>query len=323
MLSASKVGLAAHCTAAFVLPHTEENHAGQDEGSERHEELEADVQAGWIPPQLLERWPDSVWLSEVAFAYDAVSGAAQSLGVGINRAYGDLLPHMIPGTADLIGRHGSRLIIGERKSHDPTIERAAKNAQLHALAVMACRTYGEDSCTIFLWHEDRQLDVMDVDALDLAQYAAELRLVQQRVEEAQAIGRIDPKPGSWCRYCPAFQHCPAQKALVRQVGNGELALQIESLVPMRTPEEATRAYGILEDLKMLTKRVSGIVFAYGAQTPIQLGDGKVFGAREKEGNDKLDGEIVYAVVREAFGQEKADAAVTRSATKKRLKETLG
>ncbi len=57
--------------------------------------------------------------------------------------------------------------------------------------------------------------------------------------------------------------------------------------------------------------------------PFMTHSGKMFGPVEKLGNEKLDGDIAYDVIRERHGQAIADAAVERSASKKRIKEALG
>ena len=69
---------------------------------------------------------------------------------------------------------------------------------------------------------------------------------------------------------------------------------------------------------MLAKRLREALYARAAERPIPLGNGMVLGERTVEGNDKLDGDIVWTVVRDLHGQEMADAAVERHATKSKL-----
>ena len=99
-------------------------------------------------------------------------------------------------------------------------------------------------------------------------------------------------------------------------------MRIESQLPFESDTEAADAFDLLQRIKMLTTRLSAALYARAAERPIPLSDGRVLGAIEKQGNEKLDGDLVYAVVKEQHGQSVADAAVERKATKTKLRSAL-
>lgn len=329
-VTASKIGLAHACPGAFALPHFVERHPGQDEGIDRHAEDETSIDAGRVPDELEQRWPGFSWRAEVAFAIDLATGTGREVGSRIDRAYGSGAPLEVFGTADAVGRLGDRLVIVDRKSFDPRVPRAAVNAQLHTLALAATRAYGLDACEVAIRHEARPLDVAALDAVDLDTFLVDLRDIHARVIDAKRLlreGTLELHPGDHCRYCPAFMGpngvaCPAQKALQSEVKNELVAVRVEATIPFRDDEEAADAYELYQRIKMLQTRLATALHARGKERPFRTRSGKMFGAVEKLGNEKLDGDIVYEVVKARHGRDIADAAVIRSATKKRLADAL-
>lgn len=320
MLSASKVGLAATCPASMVLPQTDEKHVGQAEGVDRHAELEADIGAGWTPELLEDRWPRYSWRSEVAFSIDLATGEAKELGAGINRQYGDVGPFTVVGTADLVGRGpDGELVIVDRKSFDPNVPRAAVNAQLHTLALMACKAYGVQTCDVAIWHELRAFDVSTVEPWDLKGYSDDLFALIESTTRARAefrkTGLVAATPGKHCRWCAAFHNCPAQNALVKRVESGVIGTQVAAM-SLESDEDAARAYELMKSIGMLQKRLVAMVKSRAALRPIPLADGMQYGKRPKQGNRKIDADKAYDLIREKYGQKVADVAVTREATQK-------
>jgi hypothetical protein len=327
VITASKVSIVRACPGSVTLPVRNEKHDGQEEGDERHEELESEVNAGDIPATLTDRWPDYKWRSEVAFALNLHTGEARALGVGMDRAYPDLGPSWIYGTADLEGRGPSdEMVIVDRKSFDPNVKRAAENDQLHTLAVAAAHAHDVADATVAIWHEVRPLDVHAMDAFDLDAYLGELREVAKAADTARARVRqglgVIFKTGSHCRWCDAFHDCPEQKALAVQVSNDEVSSRIEMSIPFRDDEQAADAYELMNRLGMMHKRLKSALIARATEKPFKTRGNMMFGAYLAEGNDKLDGDIVYDTIREMHGQNVADAAVERKATKKRIKDAL-
>ncbi len=327
MITASKIGLAHACPGAFALPHLEEKHAGQDEGNERHEERETLINEGGIPEGLADRWPDYTWRAEVAFAIDVATGIGREIGSGLERNYQTLGPFEIAGTADTVGRGPcDELVIVDWKSFDPSVPRAAVNAQLHTLALAAGRAYGREDVEVAIHHEVRALDVASLDAMDLEAFHVELRGILDQVTSARTRARAgEPltfSPGSHCRYCPAFHACPVQRDLTTMVKTGVAEVRAEFLMPLATDEGANEAYEFARRIRLLLKRLDSAIYARAAERPIPLSNGNMLGRIEKRGNEKLDGDIVYQIVKEQHGADVADAAVVRSATKTRLKDAV-
>lgn len=311
----------------MVLPQTEETHVGQEDGVDRHADLEAEINAGTIPATLSDRWPGYMWRAEVAFAIDLATGIGRELGVGLGRGYGAMGMFEIPGTADLVGRGpNGELVVVDRKSYDPNVPRAAINAQLHTLALAACRALGESTCDVAIWHEVRPLDVSIVEPWDLKTYSDDLFTLLESATRARAefrkTGLVAAVPGNHCRWCGAFFNCPAQNALVTKFKAGVIGMSAEAMIPLATDEQAARAYELLADLKMLVKRVTGAVYARAAKDPIPLGNGRVFGTRPVKGDRVIDGNKAYEMIREKYGQKVADAAVTRQASQKQIVEAF-
>lgn len=318
MITASSVHLADACPAAFSLPHVVEKHAGQDDGDELHDELESDVNAGDIPAVLDERWPGYTWRSEVAYAINVETGIARELGVGIKRKYGALHPDEVAGTADLEGRGPvDEVVIVDRKSFSPHVARAARNHQLRTLALMATRTHGVFVADVAIWHEVRPLDVHAMDAFELDAYGHELRDIVVR----SRVGGV-PKPSGACRYCPAFHACPAQQQLTTLVRSDAITKRVEMTAPFRDDADAADAYELAKRLRMLLKRIDAALYARAAEKPFAVGGGRMFGPNPSVGNLAIDGDIAYDVLRAAYGQAVADAAVTRKATQKGIESAL-
>ncbi len=328
MLTASKVEMAHRCEASLVLPQRREKHAGQDEGNERHKEWEDLINAGGVPDVLEAAWPGYTWRAEVAFAYDLATGKGRELGVGLGRDYGEMGPLEICGTADAVGRGpNGELAIADRKSFDPRVKHAAHNAQLATLALAATRTLGLDECEVGIFHEVRKPDVVRLDMFKLEGFHLELRGILERAASARARHRageaLKVVPGDHCRYCDAFHNCPAQKDLALELADPEAPLKVEALIPLASDADALRAYEFWKRAKMLTKRLGDALYARAKESPIPLGNGLVFGERKTKGSRELDADKAYEVVRDRFGQEPADKAVTREATQTGLERALG
>lgn len=326
MITASKIELAHKCEGAFALPQREENHAGQAEGNERHKEWEDAINAGNPPVVLVEHWPGYTWRAEVAFAFDVSTGEGWEIGAGIGRGYGDLGPFCVAGTADAVGRGpNGELVIPDRKSFDPNVSRAAVNGQLATLALAASRAYDVDEVEVAIFHEARRPDITTHDLISLRSFHVGLRELLEKAAAARAKVRdgleLTLTPGSHCRYCSAFHDCSAQQSLALDVRSGEADMRVATM-SIESDEDAARAYEFWKRLKMLSARLSTVLHARGAQQAFPVGDGKFFGKYTSLGNEELDGDKVYEVVKEMHGQGVADTAVIRSATKTRLKEAL-
>ncbi len=326
--TSSKLYVARACPPAFVLPHIDIRTKYADDGLEHHAEKEAGIANGQIPEAIAARWPGFAWRAELAYAFDYVSGKGRVLGAGTKRDYSSASTTEVCGTADAVGFHAEerRLVVVDWKSYEE-VERAAVNAQLHLAALAIARANGLDAAEVAIHYEARPMDVAELDTFDLENFAADVATI---VGGIQAADRMQERgealafsEGAHCKYCPAFHACPAKKQLVAQVeARVEQAAAGKLLFALDDDEEAANAYEFAERVGQLLGQLRAALAMRGKERPIPLRNGKMYGLVPKKGNDKLDGDLLYEIVRAKHGQGIADAAVVRSATKKRLGEAL-
>lgn len=325
--SASAVERQLACPGSAHLPHSDYRTPEAEAGSGRHEDVEVAAVLGaehdlpWQVRKLLE--PGDVLSTECAMAYDCSDDTARALGHIQWRDYQGLRPFEIPMTLDLIIYGARRIIVLDYKGYKE-VASAAENAQLATGALAVARASGRDEIVVaivYLGASWKPADVATLSAFDLDMHAARLREMMTSTDQSLHVG-------PWCEYCAAFNaadgsiQCPEQQKLALAAAGGELAVRIESMIPFDNDDDAAAAYDLLDRIKLVAKRLSAALYARAAERPIPLGGGRMFGRIEKLGNEKLDGDVVYEVVKELHGQDVADAAVVRSATKKRLDEAL-
>lgn len=318
------------CPGSAALPSARTASKWADDGNDRHADQQDAIDAGDLgemPEKVRALIPaDATSVrAEVAVAYDVATGGARELGVGIGRSYGSLAPFEIPGTADLVAIAPGRILIGDWKGFEG-VDEAERNEQTLLYALAFARLYGADEVTVAIAYLGTgRVDIAKLDTFDLDAYAGRLRLLHRDVAAQQkrvADGHMpDVSESRQCRYCPAAHACPAKVALLRRLVSGAEADELELLVPLDV-ETARIAYERLKAAKVLLKRIEAALYAFAAEKPIPLGQRRFFGKHTALGNEKLDGDTVYTTVRAMYGQAAADNAVIRSATKKRLKETL-
>lgn len=324
-LSASGVPRALACPASVVLPQHRYDTAEAVAGTARHAEMEAAIDVGDTADVL----PDAVLalihdgdeqFTELAMAYDCATNTARVLGHG-RQAYRNLAPFEIPGTLDLLIVGRGRAVVVDKKGF-LKVGPAADNAQTMTYAIMVARHYGLDEITVAIFYEIGGTDIATVSALDLDAHAERLRGLLVNIARAQQEPTRYLATGQHCRYCPAFLSCPKQHALTLEVSSGDGVMAIEKRIPFDDDEEAARGFDLMNRIGMLHARVKAAIYARAAERPIFLPDGRVLGPVEKQGNERLDGDITYAVIRDQHGHGIADAAVERKASKTRIKEAL-
>lgn len=324
-LSASGVTRALACPASLVLPQHRYETKFASDGTDRHADSEVAIDMGdeedVLPARVLEMLEDDdVKDTECSFAFDVATGTARELGYG-RESYKNLSPFEIPGCLDLIVKNKRRIIVVDKKGFE-RVGPAESNEQTLTYALMVARCYGYDEVTVVIYYELGGVDVAVLSALDLDAHAERLKTLLVDVARAQVEPTKFLAMGRWCKYCPAFLSCPKQHALTLEVGSGTMAMQVESRIPFDDDDDAAQAFDLLQRVKMIAARIQAGLYARAGQRPIPLLNGNVLGPREKQGNERLDGDIVYQVIRDQHGQGIADAAVERKATKKRIGEAL-
>jgi len=332
MISASALARVIACPGSEALPQVKRHSTWADSGiarhlylstvgkvgkekalltvDEEHRQMCEDIDLTGLPTKLAP---------EVAFAWNWRTGEARELGREMNRDYSKLKPNEIPGTIDALGLSSGSAYLGDYKGFNYV--KAKENPQLLFAAMCASKVYNKDSAVLEI------INIRDgknfrnkaiVDAFDLADFEMTLQgaigrvvKLQKKAAVAEGLGPVPVTEGEHCRYCPAFDACPAKMGLLRQMMKTSGSSDLIRI----TSENAFELYSKYLQMKAMLNKVQGAIFGYASEFPIPLGEGRVFGARTKKGNEQLDGDITYEVIRAQLGQGPADMAVTRKATK--------
>jgi len=317
--SASSVERLLACPGSAHLPQHDYQSAHADAGDQRHEDAEVAALIGdidglpWQVRRLLQ--PGDVLASECAMAYDVSDDTARALGHIAWRDYSGLRPFEVPMTIDLIVYGEGRILVVDYKGYEE-VTTAAENAQLATGALAVARASGRDEidvAIVYLGASWKPADVATLSALDLDVHAARLRNMMTSSDRSLRTGRH-------CKYCHAFLSCPEQQALARQAGGGELAIQIEAMIPFERDEDAAAAYDLLQRIKTVSSRISAALYARAAARPIPLGNGRMFGPHTSLGNREYDGKMVHEVIASTpeLGRDVADQAVEMYASQARF-----
>lgn len=319
------------CIASSVLPRSRSTSEWSEWGSEKHaflrnvgehgveralalvDDPELREECSRIDLSTLPACAPDAWAYEVSFAVDAFAGTARELGRNIDRRYGPMIHRPeLPGTVDVVGLTATRVIVPDYKFGFGYVAAALKNMQVRAGAYAAARAYGRDEAEVGIirvrpsggsYWDSALLDGFDLDLIE-----AELKDLQVKherlAEEFSRGGLVVPHLGTWCRYCPAFSHCPAQKSLIANF----LTLSESDALAELTPEKAAAAVERIEQVEMVLARVSTAVKAYAAETPLALSNGDVYGPYETP-RTSISGKDAARVLADLYDEQMAVEAI--------------
>lgn len=294
-LSASKVGLLAHCRY-WARPDAPQDPYTTSDAADRGTRFHAAIAAFALTGQLVE-WDEDItaemtqaipWLQEQsrlwsggpmlieqAFGWDPRLDMACQYEVVTDRAYpADGLLH---GTADVVFRTGREAFVADWKTGDGS----SAGPQMRALALMVARTFGCTTVHVAALEVTaagvREVCCEELGEFELAAIAGDL------AEQMAAIADAEPRPGPHCSelYCPARLACPAATAATAELVD---VIPAESLVrrapyrltdPIETPEHAAWA---LDVLRLVSAQVDAIKDGIKARVPAEgwrLEDGRV------------------------------------------------
>lgn len=242
-LSGSSIGRAERCPAAFALPSAQRDSEEASRGREVHAHMERLALGVPAEESLTQVSGDARLICdgltrdiipaggrpEVAYAYDVVTGRAREI-VAEGRDY-RVWHTEIPGRIDLVARSDDRGLVVDWKSTAWAIDLKAIEPQLDFYALCVARAHGlqEVECCVCVlsestvaWHRR----TLDWEAL--AVVARRVREAWQGVELERAARaeheRVnaaawvpDVTVGVHCQYCPAWEQCPAKRALITAV----------------------------------------------------------------------------------------------------------
>lgn len=354
-LTASGAERAIACPASLALPQAvDEPSDAALRGTAAHDFLLA-VGQGMSRDEALDKAPDEwrpfleaidleglplssmQWAHEVAIAVNVQTGEARELCRGKGRpdyAAHNLGPFEIGMTLDVVGLADGLVVVDDYKTGWSELPPPARNWQLKVCALGAARLFGCDEALVGLirirddgsaWRPRRAR----LDAWALDDVADELQATLARAAHASKLvadGAQPPtNPGEHCRYCRAFTSCPAQTALIRSAADVLADIDGDDereLLAGLTLEQVADVYRKHRLMSRALGRLGDELHRFGRRQPIPLGDGRVFGAREVEGNEQLDGAVVYQVGAAKYGHEAAARMVTMKATKKDIRAVV-
>lgn len=332
--TASKIERVMACPASHVLPRIEATSEYAASGQERHAALAARVtcttRQEWS--EATQRWLDGIDDDviahlrsagvEVAYAHDVLWDETRVIGEDIGRAYGELRPTEIAGSADYVVSGPDYLCVVDLKTGRGEVTPPERNAQLATLALMAAQAQawkGPVAVELLLAPEGMtpRRVMAELSPADLARHAADLVVMHGRIYEARADVEAGRTPrhvvtGSHCRYCPAQASCPERSALATQATEKPMLFRLgwQSLLAVGDAEmvlaarDALRAEADAIDQALREAAKSG---------PVVAGD-VVCEWRTVE-RETIDAAKAWAVLSEAYGPDAARAAMTLETSK--------
>lgn len=345
--TASGLARTMHCYGPLKLRWIERTDELTDKGHARHRYLQRVGEVGAaaaiaeVPEEYREvceaipvdKLPTNLGL-EVAFCLDLATGEGWELGRAIERKYDKAARPptalSICGTADVVGivvlASGRRraLVLDYKSIGDKTPARSS--LQLRFLALVVARAYECDEVVV---ERDRIRDDGEVyrdqwtyTDLQLDSFFMDLR---RRFIGADALlleSRGVLHEGPWCARCPSFVFCPAKTALAHRLAAGTEVAELELMKPLDR-KLGGLAWMRVREAESMLKRIKSACFAALAEHgELELPDGRILKHVLAEGNEELDGRVVYHVAEELHGRHVADKAVEIYASKKALDEAL-
>lgn len=329
--SASRLDLAMVCVGSVVLEVVDQRLEAGDVGHSLHAELDSARLGGsasaWAS-KALEAAP--VWLpqaeSEVTYSLDAKTGEVRREGVHLARRYGDSTQRFW-GTADYVATDG----MGADMAHVVDLKTGLLDMpHVWQLRFGAIGVHAETQGALVrvgTLHapRDERRPWMEwgetYDALDIAGFIGELRALAWRIGKALEDVRVGAVPrlttGKHCEFCPARLRCPAQVELVKRWAGktDEAARDLEALLDVDTAGEAWRR---IEAVDAVLKNARRQLYAFGAQNPFPLGDGRMFGKHRQRGRDVVDAQAAFRALATRFGSDEALKAVTLETSKTKV-----
>lgn len=338
-LTVSGLGRASHCLYWLRedVPHEDVPSAARELGNAFHEraaaringrpcavvgELGAALEAASL--EALDMQPGK--RAEVAYAFDPAASTARELGVDIGRAYDErgARPGEICGSADVVTpRYGGgvSVTVDDWKTGQDCGP-AQTSTQLRALASMAALAGGVGHAIVRYRYVSED-GVRDEEA-ELDDFALRQVIPLELVVLADAVREEGPtslpEPGSWCEYCPAFGHCPAQRAMVEAAAPAHarhLPVLQDATAAITSPDAAAQIIASLNALDGLVKIWWHKLDEYAdACGPIDVGGGKFYKGWDETRESIVVDEPAELALLEHFGaayKSLIERSITKSA----------
>lgn len=210
------------------------------------------------------------YVFEVAFAYEVANDAAVELARGVkDRSVYEGVDGetQMGGIADLVGLTDDAVVILDLKTGWKWLPRPKESLQLLFLALAAARAYGRSKAYvgwIRLVDSTPRLVVDALDSFDLEEARDRILRLRRRAQtfewlQQKPTARVDVTIGPHCKYCPGLRGCWAHTSAL--------------------PEGPLTASAVdhVEHLERRAKVAKAQLREQVRQTPLDLGEGRVFG----------------------------------------------
>lgn len=276
------------------------------------------------------------YAAEVAFAYDPATDRGRELGRDLERAYDDLRPGEVPGTADVVGltADGEGVIIYDYKSGWKTVTPARRNLQLGFLALAACRAYGRRRAHVAIISlkdpERPEFDRWEWNELELDVWANEILSLLEVVDGQRAAWRGDADGaslalavGNHCEYCPARRRCSAWSTMIVALARDPRAELLDLSSPTTlTEEQIASAWHRLKAMQSILETAETVIKSYATVNGgVDIGDGLTLAPVLTE-RETVIGRIAREVLEEKHGKTIADRAAEWKVSKKSIEDAL-
>ena len=354
-VSGSGLPRAMECDGAALLPRdARETSVAAERGTIIHEYLRACL-TGTDPAVALAAVPEAyqytcesieveravdgahVVGAEYAFAYDPRTGVARLLGENIGRDYagrGLRVGEEIPCSLDLILDGADwlderELAVVDFKTGQLTAHPAKSNWQVILGCLCVRSVFAPEAASI-----TGKLGYVDEDggwAWDRVRFPrAQLDAFQHELAATwsdwalTATGEQDLllTPGNRCTHCDRQGACPAMAKEVRALATVDDAWVTSMAARILGNDEAAVFYEKLGKMDAIVDKLKALWRQRVAQGPVRLPDGEEVRMIEKR-ETRIDGKRALAVLREAYGEEIAEAACKTTVSQAALKQSFG
>lgn len=322
------------CIGSAILPRDRSENEDREHGSAGHAFVEKLNKLGdrskalaTVPEKYREafalihtsRLPvdPSLYASEVALAFDVVTGAGRELHRKGDRDYSMCTPTEIPGTADALAFiDADAVYIGDYKFGRKWLPSPELNWQFRSLGLMAARAYGKTRAIVEMIRISPDGTPFkiggELHAFDLADIAEELRVLHANGSRAAASDMPAPVVvGEHCGGCDSIRYCDAARAMTREVAAGTSQL-VGLAANISSQEQALIAYRQLPLLRELVEKLSEELTSYGLTYPFTLEDGSRFGPVETS-RSHPNGTAVWQMLARDYDEKTAWEAVELTA----------
>ena len=248
------------------------------------------------------------------------NGRAYSIGPNTNGL-------VLFGTPDLVMERdedgGSIVEVVDYKTGHADLGQPSQSLQLlSALAWCLAQIKVPSKCTCiatyaYIRDGEFRFESEQVPVFDIVRAASVMRAI---VEKALSVANGETptfNPGGHCTYCPAFDSCPSNKAIVKTIESGDAAKWLVEINSQTAPVLLSK----LEQAELVMKRLWKEVEEFAAHSPFVTLDGQTFGKKQTS-RESIRGEIAVEVLGKKFGYAIAAAASETSITKTSLKQAI-